>query len=904
MVAGDNAAPLKRPAILRPPNPREGIHLRVPQPLPGSHTDRVRLTYLAALLACVLCAAPVRGQSAESGSALPVLTRIAQIRQLTAAQAARGYPVRVRAVVTYYSPSGPNFLGRDTFMNGETPDLFVEDATAGTWVNLPKGAPPLRAGQFVEMEGVTEIPDFAPQIGQPRYRVIGTAPLPEPKRPSLERMISSAEDSQWVETQGIVRQVKLLDGLLTFDVAVPGGRLKALVPGIRGPVPTQFVDAEVRIRGACGAIFNNKLQLLGILLYVPDLSQIQALKTPGDPFAKPVAALDTVARFAPQRSQGHRIRVQGTVTLQNARTSYVSDGRSGLRVESTDATAFQPGDRLDVVGFPHVSEYTLTLEDAVCRRIGSQAPQTPIPVTAQQLLTGDYDSLPVSIEGRLLGKSILADSETLVIEKGRAVFSAVIRLPRGAPGPDPPPVGSILHVSGICVSGKDNEDHNQAFRLLLQSAGDVKIVRQPPWWTVPKALAALGILAVAILAGLAWVVVLQRQSMLEQRYQNLVEHANDIIFTLDLDQTLTSLNQAGERILGYTRKEAVGLPLARLLPPLWREKIGEVAHRVARGGPYPNQEWELTAQDGRRTPVEVSLQSMRKGGRLVGLLGIARDISDRKRAEDEMLHAKEAAEAANRAKSEFVANMSHELRTPLNAVIGYSEMLQEIAEERNEQDMLADLRRIKTAGKHLLGLINDILDLSKIEAGKVQLSTERFAAGPMIHEVVSTVEPLVEKNANRLEMACDDGLGHVVADQTRTRQVLINLLSNASKFTERGVIRLEAKRIRGESANWVEFRVADTGIGMSREQIERLYRPFMQADASTTRKYGGTGLGLAISRRLCQMMGGSLSVESELGRGSIFTVRLPGDLAAIDGARAGASIPGEEDAALLDALAS
>ena len=248
-----------------------------------------------------------------------MLTRIAQIRQLTAAQAARGYPVRVRAVVTYYSPSGPSFLGRDAFMNGETPDLFVEDATAGIWVNLPKGAPPLRAGQLVEMDGVTEIPDFAPQIGKPRYRVIGTAPLPEPKRPSLERMISSAEDSQWVETQGIVRQVKLLDGLLTLDVAVPGGRLKALVPGIRGPVPTQFVDAEVRIRGACGAIFNNKLQLLGILLYVPDLSQVQALKTPGDPFAKPVAALDTVARFAPQRSQGHRIRVQGTVTLQNAR---------------------------------------------------------------------------------------------------------------------------------------------------------------------------------------------------------------------------------------------------------------------------------------------------------------------------------------------------------------------------------------------------------------------------------------------------------------------------------------------------------------------------------------------------------------------------------------------------------
>jgi signal transduction histidine kinase len=235
--------------------------------------------------------------------------------------------------------------------------------------------------------------------------------------------------------------------------------------------------------------------------------------------------------------------------------------------------------------------------------------------------------------------------------------------------------------------------------------------------------------------------------------------------------------------------------------------------------------------------------------------------------------------------------MSHELRTPLNAVIGYSEMLQEIAEERDEQDMLVDLRRIQTAGKHLLGLINDVLDLSKIEAGKVQLSIERFAVAPVVHDVAGTLQSLVEKNANILDVACEVDLGQMVADQIRTRQVLLNLLSNAGKFTERGIIRLEAKRVRNENGNWVEFRVSDTGIGMSAEQIDRLYRPFMQADASTTRKYGGTGLGLAISLRLCQMMGGSLSVESQLGRGSTFTVRLPGDLATIDAA-------GQEDLAL------
>jgi PAS domain S-box-containing protein len=877
-------------------------------PLPGSRAYRSTAAGLASLIVWALSLGAAHAQPANAGAALPVLTRISQIRQLTAQQAARGYPVRLRAVVTYYSSSGANFLGRNTYMGTDTPDVFVQDATAGIWVDVPKNAPPLQAGQLVEMEGVTEIPDFAPQIGKPRYRVIGQAPLPQAARPSLERMLSTAEDSQWVETQGIVRQVGLFRGMLTLDVAVAGGRLRALVPGIPAGMnaPSQFIDAEVRIRGACGAIFNNKLQLVGILLYVPGLQQIEILKAAGNPFEKQVQPIETVARFAPERSLGHRIRVQGVVTLQDGRTVYLSDGRTGLRIESAEPVAFRPGDRLDVAGFPHVTDYTLTVEDAVCRRIGSQEQITPIPVTDEQLLSGDYDSLPVSIEGRLLGKSVLAGRRILVLKKGRAVFRAIIRQPDGVAQLADPPANSVLRVSGICVADKDDSEHYQAFHLLLQSAANVAVVRQPPWWTVPKALGVLGVLALAILGGLAWVVVLQRQAMLEQRYQELVEHANDIIFTLDLKQTLTSLNQAGERILGYTRKEAGGLPLARLLPPVWREKIAGDAQRVCAGDSHPNREWELAAKDGTRTPVEVSLQAIRQRGRVVGLLGIARDISERKRAEDEMLHAKEAAEAANRAKSEFLANMSHELRTPLNAVIGYSEMLQEIAEERDAQDMLQDLRRIQNAGKHLLGLINHVLDLSKIEAGKVQLSTERFAVAPVVHEVAGTLQPLVEKNANRLVVECAEGVGHMVADQTRTRQVLLNLLSNACKFTERGIVRLEARQIRGEDGYWVEFRVADTGIGMSREQIGRLYRPFMQADASTTKKYGGTGLGLAISRRLCQMMGGSLSVESQLGKGSAFTVRLPGDLAAIDGtADRPVGFPVEEEnQALVQALAS
>jgi PAS domain S-box-containing protein len=266
-------------------------------------------------------------------------------------------------------------------------------------------------------------------------------------------------------------------------------------------------------------------------------------------------------------------------------------------------------------------------------------------------------------------------------------------------------------------------------------------------------------------------------------------------------------------------------------------------------------------------------------GGYAGVAVTVRDITERRQSEI-LLRQKEAAEAANVAKSRFLANMSHELRTPLNAIIGYSEMLLDDAETLGDADLVADLRKIGVSGVHLLELINNILDLSKIEAGRMELWPERFSARALIQSVTTTLEPIARKRGNTLELRIPRELGFMFADMLKLRQVLFNLIGNALKFTEDGSVRVSVRREPVDGADWIFIAVADTGIGIDPAAIPRLFAEFSQADASSTRRYGGAGLGLSIARQFIRMMDGDIDVESVPGVGSTFTVRMPAEISA------------------------
>ena len=345
---------------------------------------------------------------------------------------------------------------------------------------------------------------------------------------------------------------------------------------------------------------------------------------------------------------------------------------------------------------------------------------------------------------------------------------------------------------------------------------------------------------------------------------NVLRSMGESLIVTDRAGRIQRVNPRTVELLGYAEAELLGRPALSLVAE------GEAPPATA------GIERIYRARDGRLIPVLLSSAGLRgEAGAAEGYVWLAQDMSELKRTQEELERARDAAEQANRAKSVFLANMSHELRTPLNAIIGYSQMLREDCIGPDQPEILSDLQKIERSGHLLLGIINDILDLSKIEAGRETVRAENVDVGEVLRDVASALQPLARQQGNVLEIDCPEHARMAYADLSKLRQSVLNLVNNALKFTEGGRVSVAVNRRRNGEGEWTEVQVSDTGIGIGQEHLGKLFQPFSQVDSSATRKYNGTGLGLAISQKFCQMMGGDITVESEPGRGSRFSIRVP-----------------------------
>ncbi len=438
------------------------------------------------------------------------LTSAAQVRELTPEQADSRIPVMVRGVVTLGSING---------------SFFFQDRTAGLYVEMAKRTNlPLKAGQMLEVEGETVMGKFAPNIRVIKLKLLGFGALPVPKQSPWDTMATGREAGQWVEVSGIVHFAKLAkSNRMDLILWHAGRKVIVRLENAKNVDPEHFIDAEVRIQGVCGSLFNKRRQFTGYRIMTPTVRQILITKPANpDPFSPPLRKINSVLQFADKSAAGHRVKVTGIVTLQRRlKTVFIRDGEDALRVEAAHPTSLKPGDCVEVAGFPEIGEYAPILRNGLFRKLGSAAIPSPELVTAEQALGGDHDAELITVEGTYVERTQRQTDEILILRSaGGLIFEAWIPRKQDSNSLQGLRRDSVLRVTGICLirSGEDRESKD--FNLIARSAADVWVQKNAPWWTAGPILTVLGVLGVSVLLAIAWIVMLRRK--VRQQTANLL----------------------------------------------------------------------------------------------------------------------------------------------------------------------------------------------------------------------------------------------------------------------------------------------------------------------------------------------------------------------------------------------
>ncbi len=842
-------------------------------------TGAGRAAARAAVVCCALAwavaawrttaAAPGQTPAARAAQAL---TTAAEVRALPLERAALRLPVRLDAVVTFADPAWRL--------------CFVSDGSGSIFVRVKDGPFTIEAGQRLHVEGHAEPGDFAPVVDAARVQVTGRPGLPPAAPVSVADMLAGRHDSAWVEVAGVVRRAWASPEHLELDLAADGQRLQTTLPlGEDRAALRRLVGARVRLRAACGTIFNRSRQMIGVRLFVPRLAAIDVLEpAPADPFDAPPCPVNRLFGY---RSHGEgRARVRGVVTSSDAGGSlYVEDATGGLRVRTLARETMARGTEVEVAGYPARDAFSVVLEDAVLRRTGRVLPVAVGTLDPAAAAEGADTNRLMSVTAELVAVEQRPKGTTLLLRAGQRTFEAPIQSLAQAPAAWQP--GARLGLTGIVFTVSDEHRRAQDFRLLVAGADDVALLAPAPLWTIRRLFVAIATLALLTALTATWVFALRRRvraqtrvikarleerAQLERRFSTLFDNANDIVFTLDESWRFTSINRAGERVLGFSRDEMQRYDLAQLILPehVARARAAHAA-KIEGRAETTIYEIDVIGAGGRVLTVEVNSRLHRTPDGQIEIHGIARDVTEKRRAAEELEAAHRSAEAASRAKSEFLAVMSHELRTPLNGVIGMNEML---SLTRLDDDQRGMVRTVQESAEQLVAIIGDVLDFAKMEAGRLRLEERPFDLHERVHGTVALWEARAAQKGLELRLEIADGVPrHVVGDALRLRQVIGNLVGNAVKFTERGTITVRLDR---GACGVFGVEVRDTGAGIPGHLLPRLFRPFEQADTSTARTHGGSGLGLAICRQIVTLMGGHIEAANDPAGGAVFrfTVQL------------------------------
>lgn len=592
------------------------------------------------------CAAPIfmlllfsafaSGIQAEPSSGR-VLTTLSQVRNFPRDSSIGSVPVHVSAVVTYYDSVGPN--------------LFVQDGTAGAWVDLRgvKTDPP-RVGTMLDLVG-TVGSGFSPYVAEPRWRVVGTAPLPKPERLDFEQAATGSYDSQWVEMEGVVRSfVQEAEGsVLVIDAATPTGAFKVRIPDYHAGFPMQLVDAKVRFRGVCGSAFNQRKQLVSIHVMSPGLQFMTVLDPPPkDPFAVPTTAIDKIGLFSTGSADLRRVKVRGVTTAQfPGRGLFLMDHTGGIYAETQDGTKLTPGDEVELIGFPARGDYSAVLRSAGIRPTGRHQVMTPSRVDGRAALSGRFDAQLTSISGTLQAVNGIPGSYTLILQSlDRVGFQARFIGPVSLDAL--PSIGSTVLLTGICSTKTDENGNPAAFEIVLRAPSDLRVLSSPPWLSGLRAVFLLSGGALLTLIICAWVFVLRRrvrqqtrliqarlenEMILEDRYRRIFERNLTGLFVASRDGRILDCNEICAHILGYSSRRALldhadeaGRIAATIHENLQQEPEGGPAQLV-------NAECRFLRRDGVWRWVLANVRLVAQKGEEVLEAGVV-DITDRKEAEE------------------------------------------------------------------------------------------------------------------------------------------------------------------------------------------------------------------------------------------------------------------------------